>query len=186
MLSRAPSRGFTLVEITVAIAILALLAMVLVPQLLSRLTGGQATALASSLSAVSTGVESFRGDIGRYPSTLVHLSDEPSSADDLCDRSIPANLLSNWSGPYLNRRITTSGIVSGNSTIQATLRREPETYSGFGDLLIDAAGVDLDVAQELEEAFDGNGNLSSGTIRWAADEAANRGTLSYAIPVRGC
>jgi hypothetical protein len=60
----------------------------------------------------------------------------------------------------------------------------PATVAGTlsGLLYFDVPGVDREVADALEAAFDGNGDFAGGTITWTAAT----GTLSYAMPVRGC
>jgi type II secretion system protein G len=174
--------GFTLVELLVGLLILGLLAGVMVPQVVSRLRQGETATLAQNLSAVSRAAYAFQKDVGRFPGRLEYLATTPSAAQSSCLTSI-ANV-SAWKGPYLARQIPATGLVSGSYVISNTLRRVPaNTSATLGGLLyFDVPGVDREVADRLEAAFDGNADFAAGTISWSSAT----GTLSYAMPVRGC
>lgn len=177
--------GFTLVEIGVGLVLIALLAGVLIPAVLSRLDSGQAATLASNLNALDEAIGTFRHDVGRYPSQLVYLATAPPvGAEDTCDRVIPN--VAAWNGPYLARSITTAGIRSGNSTIQNTIGRDPETFTSTGTMLVNVSDVDQQVAEELERSFDTTVDYAAGAIRWVAVGGSGMGTLTYATSIRGC
>lgn len=191
MLSATRCRaGFTLLEVVVVLAILGVLAGVLFPQLAGRTTQGQAANLASNLDVLADAIQTYRGDVNRYPSRLTYLPDAPpaSGATDACGRPLPPGLAAAWGGPYLARRVNAAGIPSGSATIRTTLRRVPANASGGsnGTLFIDADDVDLAVADILEAAIDGNADLTGGSLVWQPAGASGRGTVSFAIPVRGC
>lgn len=179
--------GFTLIEMTIVMAIMALLAVVLAPEIISRLSRGEAAAISSSVNAVSDGIESFRSDVLRYPKTLAELTQQPTASSvDSCNRPIPAAHINTWSGPYLTREVPAGGIVAGGGVIRTAIRRDPETYSSVATLFIDVDGVDRAVAEQLEASYDGNADFTSGAIRWNADSGPDRGRLSYGVPIRGC
>lgn len=84
-------RGFTLVELLVVLAILALLAGIVGPKVLGQLGGAKSKAAAVQIADLEKTLELFKLDVGRYPTAeegLDALVKKPASA--------PA-----WSGPYL-------------------------------------------------------------------------------------
>ena len=89
-----PSRGFTLVELLVVLAILALIAAFAGPRVIKFLGGAKTEAAKVQLDNLATTLDLYRLEVGRYPSQdegLLALLEPPSGVD-------------NWNGPYLNKR----------------------------------------------------------------------------------
>ena len=85
------SLGFTLVELLVVLAILALLAGIVGPKVLGQLGGAKAKTAAVQIADLEKTLELYKLDIGRYPSAeegLEALVKKPATATA-------------WSGPYL-------------------------------------------------------------------------------------
>ena len=83
--------GFTLVELLVVLAILALLAGIVGPKVLGQLGGAKAKTAAVQIADLDKTLELFKLDVGRYPTAeegLDALVKKPASA-------------ASWSGPYL-------------------------------------------------------------------------------------
>ena len=76
MLNRVSSRkGFTLIELMIVIAIIAILAAILVPNFVRARAQGQLTACKSNLKNVGTALEMYAVDHnGRYPTQLTLLT----------------------------------------------------------------------------------------------------------------
>ncbi len=85
------SAGFTLVELLVVLAILALLAGIVGPKVLGQLGGAKAKTAAVQISDLEKTLELFKLDVGRYPTAEEGL-------EALVKK--PANATA-WSGPYL-------------------------------------------------------------------------------------
>ncbi len=83
--------GFTLVELLVVLAILALLAGIVGPKVLGQLGGAKAKTAAVQISDLEKTLELFKLDVGRYPTAEEGL-------EALVKK--PANATA-WSGPYL-------------------------------------------------------------------------------------
>lgn len=66
-------RGFTLIELIVVMAIVALLVSVAAPRYLASLERGRETALRSSLAVMRQAIDQFAADRGRYPISLTEL-----------------------------------------------------------------------------------------------------------------
>lgn len=90
--------GFTLIELLVVMVVLGLLATLVAPQVLDRIGGAKTTTARTQIELLSTALESYRLDNGRYPTTeqgLAALRDRPARD--------PAP--TNWRGPYLRKGV---------------------------------------------------------------------------------
>lgn len=186
---RRGRRGFTFMEMVVALVILIVLAGVVTPQVVQRLSHGEAATLASNLRHLSDAMLAFRGDVGRYPARLSSLSGALTAGSlDTCGGAFPDPAV--WKGPYLTRPISGSGLFSGGGiVIQDQVVRTPVGGAGsrLATLSVEALSVERPVAVRLEAAFDGDANFGAGSIRWSESPAgSNSGKLSFDIPVRGC
>jgi prepilin-type N-terminal cleavage/methylation domain-containing protein len=181
-------RAFTLFEVVVALTIVAMIAAVIVAAIGGRIQDSRSAALAQTLTTLSEGVMGYRTDVRRYPKNLRYLSTAPSGVTDLCNQTVPASFLSSWRGPYVKTNFLATGLVLQEMTVNDALELDPVgpyTATTNGALVIVTQDVDLAVAQQLETTFDGNNDLAAGTIRFTL-VAAGKGTLRYAMPVRGC
>jgi general secretion pathway protein G len=68
--------GFTLIELIVVFAILALLISVAVPRYFSHIERAKEATLKQDLSVMRDAIDKFYGDKGRYPETLEELAKE--------------------------------------------------------------------------------------------------------------
>ena len=179
--------GFTLVEIMVIMAILAVFASFIIPGLFSRIGDSEASSLAGTLDALRSGVLEYRADVRRYPTHLRYLSEPPSSASDLCGRTVPAAFLSQWKGPYVNRSITTAGVKIADATVVDAMSPSPATFTATttGELLILVQDVDSAVARDVERHIDTTLDFTDDAIRWT-NVSGGRGTLSMVLLARGC
>jgi general secretion pathway protein G len=82
------NRGFTLIEILIVMAILAMLAALVGPALFSNLGKGQRSAAATQMDLLGQGLDVYKLDVGRYPRELNGLIENDTGRDV-------------WSGPYL-------------------------------------------------------------------------------------
>ena len=84
-------RGFTLIEILVVVVILAVLAAVVVPNVINRIGDAKASAAISDIKAFDTNIDLFKLDTGKYPPTLDDLIKDVSQT-------------SKWNGPYIKNK----------------------------------------------------------------------------------
>ena len=178
----AISRGMTIVEVLMALAILAIIAAVVLPTTAGQLRQGHATALANQLANLRDAIGNYRENVGAYPISLTQLTTPPVAGDDdSCGADLSTAEMNAWRGPYINQNIV-GDMPVGNAVVMPALSRV--TVSGTTGLLrIRAARVDSDIATDLEGRFDGNGNFATGTVLWTA---AGDDTLTFQIPIRGC
>lgn len=86
-------RGLTLIEIMVVMIILGLLAALVVPRMFGKLEKAKTNAAYAQIELLGTALDSFRLDVGRYPTTsegLEALVNQVSDAEE-------------WNGPYLKK-----------------------------------------------------------------------------------
>lgn len=89
------SAGFTLLELLVVIAIIGLLAAYVGPKYFSQVGKSEVTVAKSQIDSFAKALDSFRLDVGRFPTTeegLGALTVKPSNTK-------------NWSGPYLRKDV---------------------------------------------------------------------------------
>ena len=89
--------AFTLVEMVVVLAVIALLVGLVGPQIVGRVSEARGTTVKAQIELLSTALENYRLDNGSYPSTSQGLS-------VLRQRPSPS-AAPNWRGPYLRKAI---------------------------------------------------------------------------------
>ena len=80
--------GFTLIELIVVIALVAILAAVVAPNLLGKATEANRKSAGIQLEKIANSVELYRLETGRYPEELSDLVRRPSGVE-------------RWNGPYV-------------------------------------------------------------------------------------
>jgi prepilin-type N-terminal cleavage/methylation domain-containing protein len=122
-------QGFTLVEVLVILAILALLVGVLVPTITNQVRKGDVQSVSSDLGNIRTGMEAFLSDVHRYPGQISHLSNRIVVAQsDIHGAVYPASLVTKWKGPYISKDTVNAGFPTGfGGLIQNALRKNQNT-----------------------------------------------------------
>jgi general secretion pathway protein G len=80
--------GFTLIEILVVMAIIAMLAVMVAPNIFNQQAGAQRDAAISQISSLQAALDMYRLDIGGYPDGLEGLVENDTGR-------------ASWNGPYL-------------------------------------------------------------------------------------
>lgn len=89
------AQGFTLIELIVVVAIIGLLAGLVVPQFIKQEEKATAKAAKAQIELLGTALDTFRLDVGRYPTSqegLQALTQKPGGLD-------------RWEGPYLKKEL---------------------------------------------------------------------------------
>src|SRR5213078_2226829 len=95
---RTKPHGFTLIEILVVITVIGLLAALVGPRILGRVSEAKSATAKAQVELLSTALDNYRLDNGGYPTTeqgLVALQEKPTR------EPLPPN----WRGHYLKRNI---------------------------------------------------------------------------------
>ncbi|UGQ47660.1 type II secretion system major pseudopilin GspG [Massilia endophytica] len=88
--------GFTLLELLVVIVIIGLLAAYVGPKYFSQLGKSEVTVAKAQIEAFEKSLDTFRLDVGRYPTTEEGLA---------ALQTAPATAGAKWNGPYLKKGI---------------------------------------------------------------------------------
>jgi prepilin-type N-terminal cleavage/methylation domain-containing protein len=177
--NRSLRKGFTLAEVLVTLAIIAVMAAVLLPALNQQISKGDTGRLASDLTNIQTAAQAFLSDVHRYPSAVGQLTTSVTSGTgsaavglnaDGTTTTIPAALQLKWKGPYLSREsISTTGgggtiasnfsATTSGSNSYLTVSVSPMTTADFANL---EAVLDEGTASSSSSTL-GNIRFSSGS-----------------------
>lgn len=91
--SRSPSAGFTLIEVMVVLVILVLIAGLVAPRIMGQVDQANVRAAEVQVKNLRSGLQAFRLDVGRYPTTTEGLAALMSPPPEVADY---------WRGPYLD------------------------------------------------------------------------------------
>ncbi len=85
--------GFTLIELLIVMVIIGLLAAFIVPKLIGRVGESKQIAAKAQIELLSTAIEVYKLDTGKYPSQDSGLKSLHAKPDDV----------KNWKGPYMKK-----------------------------------------------------------------------------------
>lgn len=88
VMNRKNARGFTIIELLIVMAILAMLAVMVAPNLFNQADGARRDAVLSQISSLGSALDAYRLDMGQYPDELEALTRNDSGR-------------ASWNGPYL-------------------------------------------------------------------------------------
>lgn len=136
-------RGFTMIELLVVLVILGLLAGLVGPKMFGKVDNAKVKTAQTQLKMLKGALQTYRLDVGEYPSTQEGLAAVNSKPDS-------AKAKQNWQGPYLSEKVPQD--PWGNPY---QYRREPH---GVEDITLFSLGADgkpggegLDADVGLEE-----------------------------------
>jgi prepilin-type N-terminal cleavage/methylation domain-containing protein len=183
MTSPRKRAGFSLAEILVSLAILAVVAAVVIPSIGGQLRSGDESRVQQDLGAIRSGIEQFLADVRRYPKSVGQLTNVPTATthSGLVGGTYSAGQVSRWRGPYITKDSTQAIKTGFDATITAAF--DTLTDNGILFLRITIPSFDSTNAIRLDRKMD-DGDATTGLIRWAVGTSPS-GTLRYfAIPVQ--
>ncbi len=86
--------GFTLIEILIAMAIIAILTAIVAPNLMRFVRKGGKTAATATLKTFKMSIREFKSDTGQYPRSLKDLIKRPTYDEAITKK---------WDGPYIEQ-----------------------------------------------------------------------------------
>lgn len=194
-------RGFSMVEVVTALAIIAVLVGVITPVVTRRIRYAQATALAETFDALRVGIRTFKEHTTEYPGLLSQLQGRPDnvvvSATRACGGTMSAAVRAAWQGPYVARNPANPnlGVGTGEWRINdALVRVGPGAATDTARLFMNIPNVPVADLNRINEVIDGPagavapqsaGMDTAGVVTWGAIVSGSA-TLSYGIMIRGC
>jgi prepilin-type N-terminal cleavage/methylation domain-containing protein len=193
----SPSRGssgFTLIEIAVAVAVLAILSAILLATVAVQRGRSRISESQENLIELVRTLHSYDTSVTGFPRLLSHLTNEIStSGHNSCGSVYSSSNVTGWRsrGPFYSRDISVAvGMRIPIGLVRDTLSRIPATGSAtsFGRLYIRIDSVALLDAQDLDERVDGFASPTSGTVTWTAvpDADGMLSSIFWSTPVAGC
>lgn len=136
MLKNTLQAGFTLIELLVVMVIIGLLAALVTPRFIRQEEKAKVKAARAQIEMLGTALDTFRLDIGRYPTTqegLEALRDHPSGVD-------------RWDGPYLKKEVPRD--PWGNTYVyRSPGEKEPYELQSYGaDGVAGGSGDSADIS----------------------------------------
>ena len=174
------TRGFTLMEMVGVVAVIAILASVATPMVLSAIENSRVSSTLGQVRTVQTAVTQFYADTGVWPRHR-----NPTTRND--ERQLLNNLaygggtINGWNGPYLETDIDDL-ISRGSEVLIFHETRDNEKCDTDGDgtpagdtMLLRFDNISDDMARKLSDANDGDGTALTGTTAWNVAGRARRG-----------
>jgi prepilin-type N-terminal cleavage/methylation domain-containing protein len=180
--ARRTRQGFTLPEVLVTITLVAILASVVVPTIISQIRKGDPARMGSDFQAIRGASEQFLTDVRKYPASIAQLTSvitaaqTPLSGTSLATYAGPE--IARWRGPYLSK----DGTAALGTGLGLTMNTAFDTVSLAVSGVASAAGQKYMVLSipmkngaatvndslsilQLDQQFD-DGILLSGNIRY--------------------
>jgi prepilin-type N-terminal cleavage/methylation domain-containing protein len=184
---RAPTqlkRGFSLAEILVAIAIIAVVGAIVIPSIGGQLRSGDESRVQQDLTTLRTGAEQFLADVRRYPNSVGQLVVRPATTESgLVGGAYSSAQAGRWRGPYLNKDSASAVKTGYDLTVTTTFAyaNYPSTTQRY--LTIDIATVDTGYARGVDRKMD-DGVESTGMIQYTIAASSTTTLRFYALPVQ--
>ncbi len=196
-------RGFTLMEVAVAAAILAMLAAVTSPYLVEFIDKQQAQTTADKLAALAAGVAAFENNVHSgaaataltYPGRIGELANAITASNasyrNSCGVNFNATAVTGWNsfGPFVTFYVdSTNGYSTPLGMVSDAMVRNPTTANGSstgaGTLALRMIAIDSSDAVDLDLIVDGGDGGASGVLRYTiGTTTAHMADVSYFIPV---
>jgi len=171
---RTRRTGFTLPEVLVTVAIVAILAAIVVPTVTNQIGKGDDSNLATNVSSLRTGITAFVSDVRKFPSRLQHLLTLPiSTDDDITGGDYGTAAVNRWRGPYQTGSLQAAAANATDSTLMAlayaldSLSDTSFTAAGNGYIGVTFGGVSSTAsALHIDSLIDGGTGQAAGSLRW--------------------
>lgn len=195
------SRGFTLVEVVVALAVILILAAVALPNVVGYMDQKRVESAATQLALVrdalyntASGATAFRQRVTSNAGRLSQLSSAivandanyATGSDDSCGTTFTTTQRNNWLtyGPFVNFVIDRDhGMATPIGTAVDSLTRVPNSASAGRLRLNFVNSVDSVDAAMLDNEMDGGDGMSAGSVQWLTPATNGVVTMYYFVNI---
>jgi prepilin-type N-terminal cleavage/methylation domain-containing protein len=190
--------GFTLAEVAVSAAIIAMLAAVTMPSLATFIDRQRVQTTADRLEALASGVAAFAAAVKTtaaststaYPGLISELANQiavnstvtHNSCGSAATGTFNATATANWStnGPFVSFYVPVGGLKTPIGFVSDSMVRSPSTATA-GTLALRILSADTADANMLDQVVDGGDGATAGTVQYTIVSA--RANISYLLPV---
>jgi type IV pilus assembly protein PilE len=184
-------RGFTLGEVLVTVAIVAVLAAVVIPSIGSQITKGDLGRTSSDLLTMRSAIEQFLSDVRKYPRNVQQLTQAPVALTagwtDLANGGqYSAQEVARWRGPYLAKDSTAALPTGYGFSFQPLFEVMTVGVSGVVNAtgikyeIVVIPNVDAATAATIDASID-DGVATTGALRF--NPSGGR-LMLFAIPIQ--
>lgn len=179
------SDGFSFIEILIGLAIMAMLAAVVTPAVVTTLDRARVDATNETRTTLLAALIQFHTDVGQWPLSLSQLTNALVSGDaNVCGQTYSNGRRNQWAGPYTVTSVSATGLTLPLGLLTQTLTRTPTT--GTPTLLrMSVTNVSVTDATSLDREVDNNDGNANGAIRWDAS-ATGITTMYWTTGISGC
>lgn len=182
-------RGFTLAEILVALALIALLAAVLLPTVAGQILKGDAGRVVQDLNAVRAGAEQFLADVRRYPGKYSDLSKLIAITNtDINGTVYNSGMVSRWKGPYVTKDTMNATVGTGFGGAITNVFVKVTNTNAVDYVTVIISGIAATDFDKIDEQIDGTtspGGRTTGLVRWVTGGVSPVDTVKFlAIPIQ--
>jgi prepilin-type N-terminal cleavage/methylation domain-containing protein len=166
--------GFTLPEVLVTVAIVAVLAAMVVPAVTQQIGKGDDSNLTAGTQSVRTAITSFVADTRKFPGNVEDLYVRPTSTDDdAFGNEYGATAVGRWNGPYHVGSFATGATEIGFAILRDSLRAITAANVAYPDLEIGQLTLFLTIAGEArrlhaDSLLDKGNGPATGDVQWTA------------------
>jgi prepilin-type N-terminal cleavage/methylation domain-containing protein len=183
-------RGFTLPEIIVTLTLIAALAAVVVPSIVSQVKKSDPSTVGNDLIAIRSGSEQFLSDVRKYPGSIGQLTNIITTSQSPLLGTSLSNFgtadANRWRGPYISKDSVAGTLTSYGSfvakfdTVSLTTSGASSTSGGQKYMVVLLSMSDSLAALEIDRQFD-DGVLLTGSIRYLKKGGSGTDTLKYLL-----
>lgn len=162
---RSRRAGFTLPEVLVTVAIVAILAAVVVPAVTQQLSKADAPSLAASIGSLRTGVTAFVSDVRKFPRRVSFLANAITATDSTLElgEAFGTSGAGKWRGPYVSFAINKGDSVPLGMSLYA----RDSMWKASNVLTIGIGGVtDTVELHRIDSLVDNKSGSAGGNLRW--------------------
>jgi general secretion pathway protein G len=154
-------KGFTLIELIVVIAIIAVMGAVIAPNAFKSIEKAKIAATVQDLNSIKTSAAAYFTDTSTWPASTANFTSDSS--------------VSGWDGPYLDKWPAGGRWTDSNYTWTSATGTHFNTASG-AERFVTVNGLGAGAAMKLDQQLDpGNGN-DTGSVR-----VINAGQIEFLV-----